>query len=121
MNANWSGLLGANGGEVCKLLADIVTKNFGKSTDVMKSTAWYSVFASGPGMFGLGSKITGYDVWKSVHVNGGVNHVGSPFNFPEEFVTVYRLHPLLPDLIEYRDLKAPNQIAAKVPIVSTFE
>ena len=29
-------------------------------------------------------------------VNGGVNHFGSPFNFPEEFITVYRLHALVP-------------------------
>ena len=36
------------------------------------------------------------------HVNGGTNHFGSPFNFPEEFVSVYRLHPLIPDLIDYR-------------------
>ena len=121
MNANWNGLLGPDGGGVSKVLADIVTKNFGKSTDVVKATQWYSVFASGPGIFGLGSKINGYDVSKPEHVNGGVNHFGSPFNFPEEFVTVYRLHPLLPDLIEFRDLGDPNKIAAKVPIVSTFE
>ena len=38
-------------------------------------------------------------------MNGGVNHFGSPFNFPEEFITVYRLHSLVPDLIEYRDLE----------------
>ena len=37
-------------------------------------------------------------------VNGGVNHFGSPFNFPEEFMAVYRLHPLVPDMIEYREL-----------------
>ena len=46
------------------------------------------------------------DLWSIAqpdHVNGGVNHFGSPFNFPEEFVTVYRLHPLVPDLIEYRE------------------
>ena len=121
MNANWNGLLGANGGDVSKVLADIVTRNFGKSKDVVKSTQWYSVFASGPGIFGLGSKISGYDVSNPDHVNGGVNHFGSPFNFPEEFVTVYRLHPLLPDLIEYRDLQDPNKVTAKVPIVSTFE
>ena len=48
------------------------------------------------------------------HVNGGVNHFGSPFNFPEEFVTVYRLHALVPDLIEYRDWDAdPNRCAAR--------
>jgi len=121
MNANWSGLLGPGGGEVSKVLGDIVTKNFGKSANVAKATQWYSVFASGPGIFGLGSKISGYDVSNPEHVNGGVNHFGSPFNFPEEFVTVYRLHPLLPDVIDYRDLADPNKIAAKVPIISTFE
>ena len=51
-----------------------------------------------------------------------MNHFGSPFNFPEEFVTVYRLHPLVPDLIEYRDLsKDPNQIVQKVAVIETFE
>jgi hypothetical protein len=51
-----------------------------------------------------------------------VNHFGSPFNFPEEFVTVYRLHPLIPDLIEYRDLsRDPNRIAEKVAVINTFE
>ena len=33
-----------------------------------------------------------WDIRNPDHVNGGVNHFGSPFNFPEEFVTVYRLH-----------------------------
>ncbi|MGA3028461.1 MAG: peroxidase family protein [Bryobacteraceae bacterium] len=51
-----------------------------------------------------------------------MNHFGSPFNFPEEFVTVYRLHPLIPDLIEYRDLsRDPNRIAEKVAVINTFE
>src|SRR5207302_9830838 len=85
------------------------------------ATQWYSVFASGPGIIGTGSLDRHWDIAKPESVNGGVNHFGSPFNFPEEFVTVYRLHPLLPDLIEYRDLKDPNTITAKVPIVSTFE
>lgn len=122
MNANWSGLLGAGGKEVSKALNDIVVHNFGKSGDVEKATQWYSVFASGPGIFGLGSKVRGYDIAKPEHTNGGVNHFGSPFNFPEEFVTVYRLHPLVPDLIEYRDLgKDPNRIANKIPVIETFQ
>ena len=51
-----------------------------------------------------------------------MNHFGSPFNFPEEFVTVYRLHSLVPDLIEYRDAsKDPNQIVQKVAVINTFE
>ena len=54
-------------------------------------------------------------------MNGGVNHFGSPFNFPEEFVTVYRLHALVPDLIEYRELDSdPNRIRNKIPVVETF-
>lgn len=122
MNANWNGLLGQSQPEVSKALSDIVVKSFGKSTDVAKSTQWYSVFASGPGIFGLGSKVPGFNITDPKYTNGGVNHFGSPFNFPEEFVTVYRLHPLVPDLLEYRDLKAdPNKIASKIPVIDTFE
>jgi hypothetical protein len=122
MNANWNGLLGTADPEVSKALSDIVVEEFGKSTDVVKSTQWYSVFASGPGIFGLGSQVPGYDITKPESTNGGVNHFGSPFNFPEEFVTVYRLHSLIPDLIEYRDSrKDPNQIVQKVAVINTFE
>jgi hypothetical protein len=54
-------------------------------------------------------------------VNGGTNHFGSPFNFPEEFTSVYRLHALLPDMIDYRDLaRDPNAIDARVPVIDTF-
>jgi hypothetical protein len=78
--------------------------------------------ASGPGIFGLGSKVPGYDMSDPKYTNGGVNHFGSPFNFPEEFVSVYRLHPLVPDLLEYRELdKDPNKIAKKIPVVETFQ
>lgn len=122
MNGNWNGLLGANGGLLSKALADVVVKNFGPSKDVAKTTSWYSVFASGPGIFGLGSKVDHFDITNPRYTNGGVNHFGSPFNFPEEFVSVYRLHPLVPDLLEYRDLKSdPNKIVKRVPVVETFQ
>lgn len=122
MNANWNGLLGTGDPAVSKALSDLVTKDFGKSKDVAKASQWYSVFASGPGIFGLGSKVSHYDITKPAYTNGGVNHFGSPFNFPEEFVTVYRLHALIPDLIEYRQMeKDPNQIAQKVAVINTFE
>ena len=122
MNGNWNGLLGQNGGILSKALSDVVVENFGKSKDAAKATEWYSVFASGPGIFGLGSKVHGYDISNPKYTNGGVNHFGSPFNFPEEFVSVYRLHPLVPDLLEYRDLAAdPNKIAKRIPIVETFQ
>jgi hypothetical protein len=122
MNGNWNGLLGANGGLLSKALSDVVVANFGKSTDPAKATEWYSVFASGPGIFGLGSKVHGYDITNPKFTNGGVNHFGAPFNFPEEFVSVYRLHPLVPDLLEYRDLTAdPNKIAKRISVVETFQ
>ena len=122
MNGNWNGLLGADGGAPANALREVITKNFGKSTDVAKATQWYSVFASGPGIFGLGSKAIGYNITDPKYTNGGVNHFGSPFNFPEEFVSVYRLHPLIPDLLEYRDLSTdPNKIAKKIAVVETFQ
>lgn len=121
MNANWNGLLGRSQPEVSKALSNVVAK-IGRSQDEKKATQWYSVLASGPGIFGVGSKVHGYDITDPKYINGGVNHFGSPFNFPEEFVSVYRLHPLMPDLLEYRELdKDANKIAAKIPVVSTFQ
>ena len=48
-------------------------------------------------------------------MNGGINHFGSPFNFPEEFVSVYRLHALVPDLLEYRELHDAERDLRKDP------
>jgi len=36
--------------------------------------------------------------------NSGVDHHGTPFTLTEEFVSVYRLHPLLPDSITVKKL-----------------
>lgn len=135
MNANWGGLF-QDHPLAQQALSRIVVNNFGSSDQVKRRTQWYSVFAAGPGIFGLGSqryadrsvfeRLTGEsrDVWdlsNPEHVNGGVNHFGSPFNFPEEFITVYRLHPLVPDLIEYRQWNdEPNRVHAKIPVVETF-
>jgi hypothetical protein len=137
MNANWSGLLGDSAQSVSDALGQIVTRNFGTSTIARNATQWYSVFASGPGIVGLGSRVYAddpifaaldsnkKDIWNIAnpqHLNGGVNHFGSPFNFPEEFITVYRLHALVPDLIEYREWNNdPNQIRNKVPVIETFQ
>ena len=135
MNANWHGLF--RGKQlVSAALEKITVNNFGKSENAKKATQWYSAFASGPGIFGLGSRVykddaifalydpKKTDIWSlknADHVNGGTNHFGSPFNFPEEFITVYRLHALVPDLIEYRELNTdPNLIRNKIPVVETF-
>src|SRR5260370_20232693 len=121
MNANWSGLLGDSSPVLSKALQDVVKNVLGKSKDPRFAAQLYSALASGPGIVGTGSRVHGWSIAKADSVNGGVNHFGSPFNFPEEFVSVYRLHPLVPDLIEYRDLKGdPNKIVAKLPVVETF-
>jgi hypothetical protein len=135
MNANWHGLL-RDHPLVERALEKIVVNSFDTSSDAKQAGQWYSVFASGPGIFGLGSRRYGdsgifarydpqkTDVWSLKdpdHINGGINHFGSPFNFPEEFVTVYRLHPLVPDLIEYREWdRDANIIRNKIPVVETF-
>jgi len=109
MNANWSGLL-QNHPLVSAALEKVIQR-FARSDNSRKSTQWYSAFAAGPGIFGLGGN--------KPDISGGVNHFGSPFNFPEEFINAYRLHPMLPDLIEFRDLNKPNDITSKIPIVET--
>jgi hypothetical protein len=110
MNANWSGLLDHHP-LVTSALKTVVDR-LGKSANADITTQWYSVFATGPGIFGLGNG--------KPDINAGINHFGSPFNFPEEFVTVYRLHPLVPDLIELRELRAnPDAIKRKIPVVDT--
>ena len=119
MNSNWFGLV-RNSPLIEKALSRVVQR-LGESEEAKKATTLYSVFASGPGIIGTGSMRKDWTLTNPEHVNGGVNHFGSPFNFPEEFVTVYRLHPLVPDLIELRELdRDPNVIRAKVPVVNTF-
>jgi hypothetical protein len=134
MNSNWHGLFRDND-RLARIMERVVVDRLGRSFSEADQTQWYSVFASGSGIFGLGSRryegLPGFlgrradarDIWdlrNPDHVNGGANHFGSPFNFPEEFVTVYRLHPLLPDLLELRDVGSPNDIQRPVPVVSTF-
>ncbi len=134
MHANWQGVF-----EKQELVADAlkeVVRRLGDSEDAKKANSLYAALAAGPGIFGLGNrvydgvplvglinpnKVDRWDLKNDDHINGGVNHFGSPFNFPEEFITVYRLHPLLPDLIEYREWnKEPNVIRHNVPVIETF-
>lgn len=134
LNANWNGLFGEDS-YASRVLGGIV-RRLGARPGVEGANQWYSVFATGPGIVGLGSRVYAGESFLSVfdsrktdvwdlqnpdHVNGGTNHFGSPFNFPEEFVTVYRLHSMLPDLVEYRELAGdPNVVRKRVAVVDTF-
>jgi hypothetical protein len=142
MNSNWFGLFNVEEDSVSRVLRkiferdeNILSRTSGKLASLLnrrgegdESNTLYSVLASGAGIFGLNNrreegvlwwKHDAWDITNPRDVNGGVNHFGSPFNFPEEFTTVYRLHPLVPDLIEYRDHNDPNRIATRVPVVDT--
>ncbi len=56
MNGNWNGLLGTGDPDVSKALSNVIVNDFGKSKNAEKTTQWYSILASGPGIFGIGSK-----------------------------------------------------------------
>jgi Animal haem peroxidase len=142
MNSNWFGLFNVEEGPVSRVLRRIFNQdenflsrtsaNFarwlGREGGKEEDNAIYSIFASGAGIFGLNNKVEEgmlfwkkdvFDIANPQHLNDGVNHFGAPFNFPEEFTTVYRLHPLLPDVVEMRDYQQADQIKGAVPIVQT--
>ncbi|MDX2157591.1 MAG: peroxidase family protein [Hyphomicrobiaceae bacterium] len=118
MDSNWNGVFGGSP-LVKRALASVVERLNASDREAARTTL-YSVFSSGPGIIGTGSFKHGWSIANLDDVNGGVNHFGSPFNFPEEFVAVYRLHALVPDLLEVRrHASDPNRVAAKVPVAST--
>jgi hypothetical protein len=122
MNGNWNGLLQKQSpvSQHLKQLVQSVREEMRRSDRPSVANGWYAALAAGPGIVGTGAERADYDVTNPDHVNGGVNHFGSPFNFPEEFITVYRLHPLVPDLIEYRQHQDPNAIRDAIPVIETF-
>jgi Animal haem peroxidase len=113
MNANWSGVFKDDG--VASKVTQRIVRKLAASSNPKLANQFYSALAAGPGIFGAGS-----DLAYPEGINDGANHFGTPFNFPEEFMSVYRLHPLVPDMIEYRDLSDPNKIARRVPVIDTF-
>jgi hypothetical protein len=131
MNSNWSGLFEKDS-PANRITRSLVAK-LSDSGDGKHQNQLYSAFAAGAGIVGSGNsrpfpsflpeRLT-WDRWSLDNlerdVNGGSNHFGSPFNFPEEFVSVYRLHALVPDMIEFRDVSDPNAIEERVPVVDTF-
>ena len=43
---------------------------------------------------------------------------GAPFTLTEEFVAVYRMHPLIPDSIDFRNYKEADKVKKSLPIES---
>jgi hypothetical protein len=131
MNSNWSGLF-VDFPLAAQVTSSIV-KKLADSPRAKEANQFYSALAAGSGIIGHGNSrrvpaflpdwlsLDRWDLKNPDDVNGGINHFGSPFNFPEEFISVYRLHPLVPDLLEFRELdKDPNAISQKIPVIETF-
>jgi hypothetical protein len=131
MNSNWFGLF-QDSPFIANVTKDLVA-GLQESSDPVKANQLYSALAAGPGIAGRGNsrRFPPYlpnwlsrDRWSIENpddVNGGTNHFGAPFNFPEDFASVYRLHALVPDMLEYRDFSAnPNAIQEYLPMVETF-
>lgn len=119
MFSNWYGLAREHP-FLKSILADMAGR-MNESRDAEVATAWYSAFAAGPGIVGSGTVGGRGRFPETRYINGGTNHFGVPFNFTEEFVSVYRLHPLMPDIVELRDFsKGPNRITGTLPLVNTF-
>jgi hypothetical protein len=131
MQSNWSGLFGDD--PLMSEVSERIVKRLAASDDPDVSNQLYSAVAAGAGILGRGSdrrfppyvpEWLSWDRWSISDpddVNGGTNHFGSPFNFPEGFPSVYRLHALLPDMLEDRSLAGdPNAIVGRLPVVDTF-
>jgi hypothetical protein len=119
MNGNWQGVLDQDKTVIRDVFGHII-EGLRDSSRARNANELYQAFAGGVGIIGIGSKKNGWSLTNPDDVNGGVNQFGSPFNFPEEFISVYRLHPMLPDLIEYRETANPNQIRNQIPVGATF-
>jgi hypothetical protein len=121
MNSNWSGLIEQGKHPEMQKAVEKVLEKLRESRDPKKANVLFSALATGPGIIGLGADKPDWNLANLDHVNGGTNHFGSPFNFPEEFPTVYRLHPMVPDLLEFRQIdNDPNVIRRKVAVIDTF-
>ncbi len=133
MNANWHGLL-KDKPLLSHAVSGLAMNTLRGNSNEDVQTQWYSIFASGTGIVGFGSHryadhgaldwvLPQKDLWSvanPVDLNAGVNHFGSPFNFPEEFITVYRLHALVPDMIDFREVSRPNVIEREIPVLDVF-
>jgi len=53
-------------------------------------------------------------------VGGKRNDAGVPFSITEEFTSVYRLHPLLPEQLEFKTLAKGGSPVKSVPFVETI-
>ena len=104
MNGNWNGVLG-KASLASPTSSPMWSRRFEDQRSHARSKSILFRFRGRAGNFRPRQPEPNWSMTTTIcdDVNGGTNHFGSPFNFPEEFISVYRLHPLIPDLIDYRD------------------
>jgi hypothetical protein len=107
MNSNWHGIAAHRFGE-----DNWAVKRFESlSRSVLNTLRTVEAANIKPGESSPSNKIFAFGVAAPGIVGGRANHFGVPFTLPEEFTTVYRLHPLLPDVLKYR--KATDLVAGR--------
>ena len=70
-------------------------------------TNWYGRFSKLQNVF---PALSDNDIFSGIP-GSPTDHTGSPFSLTEEFVTVYRMHPLLPDQFTIRSAKNDKGLA----------
>ena len=114
MYSNWWGLLGQGGprddfqAEARKLREDLA-----KSDSFVKAIVGFDPNASGEvGSSAIDHALTG------IVGSAAPNNYGVPFTLTEEFVAVYRMHPLMRDKVDVYDIGS-NIISRSVPLQNT--
>lgn len=82
---------------------------------------WSKVLKHIPGI----NKTDWFSGNKMDYVIGGIvgnkrNDAGVPFSITEEFTSVYRLHPLLPEQLDFKKLATSSSSVTSVPFVETI-
>ena len=114
MYSNWWGLIGQGGprddfqAEIRALQADLA-----KSDSFVKRILGFDPnVASGFGSSSLNHAVTG------IVGSTNPNNAGVPFTLTEEFVSVYRMHPLMRDDVQVYNIGS-NQVSRTIPIQNT--
>ena len=116
MYSNWWGLLGQGGprsdfqNEVRKLREDLA-----KSDSFVKRILGFDPNVSG----GIGNGSIDHALTGIVG-SAAPNNYGVPFSLSEEFVAVYRMHPLMRDNVEVYDIGS-NVVSRTIPLQNTID
>lgn len=93
-------------------ILDTPTVEFGEAAN------WWGL--EGQGVQRLFGRLTGDDVFSGI-VGSATDHFDVPYTLTEEFVSVYRLHPLIPDGIRFFSARDGSFIEAREMVEVAFQ